>query len=140
MYDTEVKKDEMGHQKAIISYPWLTVEDIIMVVDETLKNYYLSVNYAPLAAGQVLCRHGLDEMRRLWYSARMFLGYIGGGDSRNILIVSSYFYPDSGGAKKILRGLGERESMRRRCIERAKGYDWDGISLLAESFYESSGD
>jgi radical SAM superfamily enzyme YgiQ (UPF0313 family) len=70
--------DGQGHQKAIISYPWLTAEEITTAVDETLKNYYLSLNYIPLAAGQVLRRHGMDEARRLWYSARMFLGYIGG--------------------------------------------------------------
>jgi len=36
----------------------------------------LSPRYVPVALRQVLRRHGLDEMRRLLYSARMFLRYI----------------------------------------------------------------
>jgi len=68
--------DEQGHQKSIISYPWLSAEEITKAVDEILKGYYLSLNYVPLALKQVLRRHGLDEFRRLWYSAKMFMGYI----------------------------------------------------------------
>jgi len=41
-----------------------------------LKGYYLSPGYVPVALRQVLRRHGLDEMRRLLYSARMFMRYI----------------------------------------------------------------
>ena len=69
--------DEQGHQKAIISYPELTNEEMVKEVDKILKGYYVSVSYVPLAMRQVLRRHGLDEMRRLWYSARMFLRYMG---------------------------------------------------------------
>ena len=69
--------DEQGHQKAIISYPNLSAEEITKAVDELLKEYYLSLRYVPVALRQVLRRHGLDEMRRLLYSARMFLRYIG---------------------------------------------------------------
>lgn len=68
--------DSEGHQKAIISYPWLSAEEITAAVDGILKGYYMSLNYVPLAVRQVLRRHGLDEMRRLWYSTRMFTGYI----------------------------------------------------------------
>ena len=68
--------DEQGHQKAIITYPELTNEEMVKAVDEILKGYYMSLSYVPLAMRQVLRKHGLDEMRRLWYSARMFLGYI----------------------------------------------------------------
>ena len=39
-------------------------------------------------------------------------------------------------AEKILRGLSERKSMGRRCIERAKGYDWDGIVVDLRRMYE----
>jgi len=68
--------DEQGHQKAIISYPNLSSEEITKAVDELLKEYYLSPRYVPVALRQVLRRHGLDEMRRLLYSAKMFLRYI----------------------------------------------------------------
>ena len=37
---------------------------------------YLSPGYVPVALRQVLRRHGLDEMRRLLYSVRMFIRYI----------------------------------------------------------------
>ncbi len=70
--------DEQGHQKAIISYPGLANEEMVKEVDKILKGYYMSLRYVPLALRQVLRRHSLDEMRRLWYSTRMFLGYIGG--------------------------------------------------------------
>lgn len=70
--------DEQGHQKAIISYPELSNNEMTEAVDEMLKGYYFSLNYIPIAFRQVLRRHGLDEMRRLLYSVRMFLGYIGG--------------------------------------------------------------
>ena len=70
--------DDQGHQKAIISYPELTNEEMVKEADAMLKRYYMSLNYVPLAMKQVLRKHGLDEMRRLWYSAKMFLGYVGG--------------------------------------------------------------
>ena len=70
--------DEQGHQKAIISYPELTNEAMVKEVDKMLKDYYMSLNYVPLALRQVFRKHGFDEMRRLWYSTRIFLGYIGG--------------------------------------------------------------
>jgi len=70
--------DTEGHQKAIISYPEIDNEEMVKEVDEILKGYYLSLNYVPLVLRQVLRRHSLDELRRLWYSTRMFIGYIGG--------------------------------------------------------------
>jgi len=54
----------------------LSSEEITKAVDELLKEYYLSLRYIPIALGQILRRHGLDEARRLFYSARMFLRYI----------------------------------------------------------------
>jgi radical SAM superfamily enzyme YgiQ (UPF0313 family) len=68
--------DMQGHQKAIISYPELTNEEMVKEADEILKGYYMSVNYVPLALRQVLRKHGLDELRRLLYSTRIFLGYV----------------------------------------------------------------
>ena len=70
--------DDQGHQKAVVSYPWLSAEEITAAVDGILKEYYVSLSYVPLAVRQVMRRQGLDEMRRLWYSTRMFLGYIEG--------------------------------------------------------------
>jgi len=70
--------DEQGHQKAIISYPQLSNEEMVKMVDKILKEYYISLSYVHLALKQVLRRHGWEEMRRLWYSMREFLRYIGG--------------------------------------------------------------
>ena len=70
--------DDQGHQKAIISYSELTNEEMVKEVDEILRGYYLSISYVPFALRQVLRRHGIDEIRRLWFSTRMFWGYIGG--------------------------------------------------------------
>jgi len=67
--------DGEGHQRSIVSYPWLSNEEITKTVDEILNGYYLSAGYIPLAFRQVFRRHGLDELRRLAYSTRMFLGY-----------------------------------------------------------------
>ena len=72
--------DEYGHQKAIISYPGLSNDEMVKEVDSILKKYYMSLNYIPLAMKQVLRRNGIDEMRRLFISTKMFLGYIGERD------------------------------------------------------------
>lgn len=68
--------DEQGHQKAIISYPWLSSEEITRAVDAILKDYYMTPGYIPLALNQVFRRHGFEEAKRLWYSARMFMKYV----------------------------------------------------------------
>lgn len=65
-----------GHQKAVISYSELSNEEMVRVVDEMLKEYYLSPSYVPIALGQVFRKHGWDELRRICRSARCFLGYI----------------------------------------------------------------
>jgi len=70
--------DENGHQKSIIRYPELTEDEITEEVNKILKDYYLSFSYVKIALRQVLRKNGLDELRRLLYSARMFLRYIGG--------------------------------------------------------------
>jgi radical SAM superfamily enzyme YgiQ (UPF0313 family) len=67
--------DAQGHQKSIVSYPWLSADDIVRAVDGILKEYYLSLGYIPTVLRQVFRRHGLDETRRLWRSARVFLKY-----------------------------------------------------------------
>ena len=67
--------DEQGHQKSIVSYPWLSADEITKAVDEMLKAYYLSPRYIPIALGQVFRRSGLRELRRLWHSGRSFIEY-----------------------------------------------------------------
>jgi radical SAM superfamily enzyme YgiQ (UPF0313 family) len=68
--------DECGHQKAIISYPWLTAEEITREVDRILREYYLSLNYVSPAIRQVFSKHGVEEFKRLLYSVKMFFKYI----------------------------------------------------------------
>jgi len=70
--------DEQGHQKAIISYPWLTAEEIVQKVDGILKEYYLSLSYLPVALKQVFRKRGIEEAKRLYHSAKMFMQYIKG--------------------------------------------------------------
>lgn len=68
--------DSDGHQKAIISYPWLSAEEITKNVDDILRDYYISIDYFPLAIRQVFRKNGLKELRRLLYSAKMYLKYL----------------------------------------------------------------
>jgi len=70
--------DEEGHQKAIISYPLLKKEEMVKEADSILKNYYVSINYVPLALRQVFRNTGFQELKRLWFSTKMFLGYMSG--------------------------------------------------------------
>ena len=70
--------DEQGHQKAIISYPWLTAEEIVQKVDSILREYYLSLGYVPVALKQVFRKRGIEEAKRLYHSAKMFMRYIKG--------------------------------------------------------------
>lgn len=68
--------DGEGHQRAVISYPHLSNEEITNTVDQILKNYYLSPKYVPIAVRQLIRKNGLDELLRLVHSARMFLEYV----------------------------------------------------------------
>jgi radical SAM superfamily enzyme YgiQ (UPF0313 family) len=67
--------DGQGHQKSVVSYPWLSAEEIVKAVDDILKEYYFSLRYIPVALRQVFREHGFDEVKRLLYSARAFLKY-----------------------------------------------------------------
>lgn len=67
--------DENGRQEAIISYPELTNKEIVRQVNSLLKNYYPSPSYVPLAMRQALRKNPVAEVKRLWFSAKMFLGY-----------------------------------------------------------------
>ena len=66
--------DDEGHQKAIISYPELSKDEMVCEVSKILREYYVSVKYVPLAVRQVFRRNGWLEFKRLWFSAKMFLG------------------------------------------------------------------
>lgn len=68
--------DDSGHQKAIISYPALSNEEMVHVANEILREYYLSPGYVPLAVRQVFRKNAVAEAKRLWFSAKMFLGYV----------------------------------------------------------------
>jgi len=68
--------DHQGHQKAIINYKNLSSRDIEKAVDLILKKYYLNPHYIPIAVKQVIRNNGLNEFKRLWYSAIIFLSYM----------------------------------------------------------------
>ncbi|MBI4302334.1 MAG: radical SAM protein [Chloroflexi bacterium] len=68
--------DDMGHQKSIVSYPWLSGKEIVGAVDEILKGYYFSFRFVPVAWRQICRRHGWDEAKRLWRLAKTFTKYV----------------------------------------------------------------
>ena len=74
--------DYAGHQKAIISYPYLSNEEMVTEANRILKKYYLSIGYVPLAMRQIFRRNAIAEIRRIWFSAKMFLGYNGGMNNK----------------------------------------------------------
>ncbi|MDO8870313.1 MAG: radical SAM protein [Methanobacteriaceae archaeon] len=67
--------DEEGHQKAIVSYKEISNEEINQIVNNILSDYYLSLNYVPIAFKQIFRKNGIGELKRLIYSARMYLKY-----------------------------------------------------------------
>jgi radical SAM superfamily enzyme YgiQ (UPF0313 family) len=76
--DPENYLDDQGHQRSVVTYPWLDAGEIATCVDRILRDYYLSARYVPLALRQVLRKNGLHEFFRLGYSVRKFLTYIRG--------------------------------------------------------------
>ena len=68
--------DEQGHQKSIVSYPWLSAEEIERSVDEILRDYYLSASYIPVALKQIFRKNCLNEFSRLLRSAKAFIKYV----------------------------------------------------------------
>jgi radical SAM superfamily enzyme YgiQ (UPF0313 family) len=68
--------DKDGHQKAVVSYPWLSAEKIVKAVDEILKEYYFSISYIPVVFRQIFRKNGLNELDRLLRSAKVFINYI----------------------------------------------------------------
>jgi radical SAM superfamily enzyme YgiQ (UPF0313 family) len=74
--DLESSIDFNGFQKCIISYPELTSEEIQNIVDKSLKEYYLSVHYIPIAIKNVFSRGGLNELKMLIRSVSGFVEYL----------------------------------------------------------------
>ena len=68
--------DKQGHQKSIISYPWLSAEEIMRAVDRMLRDYYISLSYVPTILRQIFRKRYIDEAKRIWRSGMKFLRYI----------------------------------------------------------------
>lgn len=65
-----------GYQKAVVSYPKLSDIEMVQAASNILKDYYLSLDYIPVAMRQILRKNGLYEAKRLYSSAIMFLKYV----------------------------------------------------------------
>lgn len=74
--DLESSLDSNGFQKCIISYPALTCEEIQNIVDKSLKEYYLSASYVPVAIGNIFTRGGFQELKLMIKSAPILIGYL----------------------------------------------------------------
>ncbi len=74
--DPDEYLDQDGHQRSIISYPWLSNRDVTKTVDQILKSFYLSPRYIPIAIKRIFRKNSWDEVKRLLFSVRAFLGYI----------------------------------------------------------------
>jgi len=74
--DLEESLNDEGIQKAIISYPELTNEEIEKYVQKGVKDYYLSPSYIPIAMKSILRKNGLSELRRMMISVKMFFNYL----------------------------------------------------------------
>lgn len=68
--------DNQGHQKAMISYPELSHEEIAKAVDKILRWYYTSPTYLPITFRQIFRRHGWNELKRIIRSSRAFMNYL----------------------------------------------------------------
>jgi anaerobic magnesium-protoporphyrin IX monomethyl ester cyclase len=74
--DIEDSIDQNGFQKCIISYPDFTKDDIEKYVDRSLKEYYLSPSYIPVALDNILRKNGTHELKSMMKSAVIFLKYV----------------------------------------------------------------
>ena len=68
--------DTQGHQKSVVSFPWLTAEEITKAVDEILKGYYISPIYPIIVLRQIFRKKFIDEAKRIYRSALTFINYI----------------------------------------------------------------
>lgn len=74
--------DEYGFQKCIISYPNLNSEEISLIVDRALKEYYLSFAYVPIAMKNIMGKNGFQELKSLMISAKMYFKYMRSNNDR----------------------------------------------------------
>jgi anaerobic magnesium-protoporphyrin IX monomethyl ester cyclase len=74
--DLENSLDERGFQKCIVSYPQFNNEKIEYYVNKSLKEYYLTYNYVPIALKNVIGENGLYELKVLLKSAIGFISYM----------------------------------------------------------------
>lgn len=74
--DLKESLDEYGFQKCIISYPGLSSEEITSYVDGALKSYYLNISYLPIVLKNITGENGLNELKSLSSSAKMYLTYM----------------------------------------------------------------
>ena len=68
--------DKEGHQKPVISYPWLSNIEIAEAVDNILKEYYISPRYLPLFLKQIVRKKGIDELIRFIRAMKVFVNYM----------------------------------------------------------------
>lgn len=68
--------DQHGYQKCILSYPDFTKAHIELYVNKALKEYYLSPSFVPVALSNVLRKHGLQELKVMLASAKVFVEYL----------------------------------------------------------------
>lgn len=74
--DLSESLDEFGFQKCIVSYPWLNSDEIALSVDSALKGYYLNIAYIPIAMKNIMGKNGLNELKSLINSGKMYFKYI----------------------------------------------------------------
>jgi anaerobic magnesium-protoporphyrin IX monomethyl ester cyclase len=68
--------DSHGFQKCIIDYPDFSKRDIEHYVDRSLREYYLSISYVPVALQNILRKDGLHELQVIIKSGAVLLGYL----------------------------------------------------------------
>lgn len=72
----EESVDDDGFQKCIVSYPWLSRDDIELYVDKALKEYYLNPSYILIAIKNILSEGGVGELRMMAKSTKIFYKYL----------------------------------------------------------------
>lgn len=70
--------DSKGYQRCIISYPEFSKSEIEKFVNYILKEYYLNLEFIPIALSNILRENGWHELIGLLTSAKVFLTYING--------------------------------------------------------------
>ena len=68
--------DRDGFQKCILSYPWLSKDEIEIYVDKALKDYYININYFSIVAKSIVGSDGFYELNSIAKSMLMFFKYM----------------------------------------------------------------